>query len=428
MLGPPMLAAALLSSAPAGAATPPAFSVDVVKVQGVVDPALAAYVRGTIAEAERAGATVVLQLDSRGSYADLGPELGETIRRSTVPVVAWVGPSGARASGGALFLVYGSSLVAVAPGSGIGPGRPYDLSTTASAEPPGEVARWEGQLEALGRGAGLTSAGVRAALAQALPAGPALDRGAASLAAPGVPELLAALDGRVVQTARGTVTLATADRQGRSVTVRFHEIGPIDRVLHSVSTPAAVYVLLLLGLWGVAFELTQPGLGIAGILGALSLAFAGYGLSVVPVQWPGISLILAGTAMQGADVLIRRVHVLTVAGTAALASGSVLAWRGVAPAIDLAPWLIALATVASFLFFGFALTVALGARERVRSAQVGLVGLVGEVRTDLDPEGGVLVKGALWRARSMDGRIPRGTRVRVRGIDGLILRVEQEPE
>jgi membrane-bound serine protease (ClpP class) len=85
-------------------------------------------------------------------------------------------------------------------------------------------------------------------------------------------------------------------------------------------------------------------------------------------------------------------------------------------------------TAATLLFFGFVLTVALRSRERIRTAQVGLVGLVGEVRTDLDPEGGVTVKGTLWRARSNDGPIPRGARVRVRGIDGLILRVERDQE
>ena len=91
-------------------------------------------------------------------------------------------------------------------------------------------------------------------------------------------------------------------------------------------------------------------------------------------------------------------------------------------------WLISLLTLSGFLLFGFGFTVALRARERVRTAQVGLVGLVGQVRSDLNPEGGVEVKGALWRARSNNGAIPKGTQVRVRGIDGLILRVEPEPE
>ena len=106
---------------------------------------------------------------------------------------------------------------------------------------------------------------------------------------------------------------------------------------------------------------------------------------------------------------------------------SVLAWWGVASPATLPLWLIVVASIGGLLFFGFGMTVALRARQRIRSTQAGLVGLVGETRTDLNPEGGVLVKGALWRARSMDGPIPKGTRVRVRGVDGLILRVEQEP-
>jgi membrane-bound serine protease (ClpP class) len=248
-----------------------------------------------------------------------------------------------------------------------------------------------------------------------------------ALLARDIPDLLRSLDGRTVQTSAGPVTLATGSQPGRPVAVRFHEIGPIRRVLHAVSTPAAVYVLLVLGLWAIAFELTQPALGVAGIAGLLFLALAGYGLTVVPVHWLGLALIVAGALLQGLDVLVRRVQVLTVAGTASFAMGSVLAWWGVAPAVDLAPWLIVAATLAGLLFFGFGMTVALKARERIRTTQKGLVGLVGETRSDLDPEGGVLVKGALWRARSMDGRIPKGTRVRVRGVDGLILRVEEDP-
>lgn len=222
--------------------------------------------------------------------------------------------------------------------------------------------------------------------------------------------------------------LATRSTAARPVAVRFHEIGPVRRLLHAVSTPTAVYVLLVLGLWAIAFELTQPGFGVAGIAGGLSLALAGFGLTVIPVQWPGMALIVSGSILQGLDVVIRRVAALTVIGTLAFVAGSLLAWWGVAPAIDLSLWLIVMFTVAGAAFFGFGMTVALRARERVRTAQVGLIGLVGEVRTDLDPEGGVYVKGSLWRARSMDGPIPKGARVRIKGVDGLILRVEPESE
>jgi len=147
------------------------------------------------------------------------------------------------------------------------------------------------------------------------------------------------------------------------VDVRFHEIGLVARTLHAVSTPVAVYVLLVLVLWGLAFELTQPGLGLAGIGGGVFLAFAIYGLTVIPVHWIGIVLILAGMAMQGLDVILRRFGVLTFAGTAVFAVGSAWAWWAVAPNIDVPWWLITLLTVSGFLLFGFGFTVALRARE-----------------------------------------------------------------
>jgi membrane-bound serine protease (ClpP class) len=428
LLAPSIVVVVLLGLASPVSAASEA-SVDVVKVQGVIDPSLASYVRGSIRAAERAGATVILQIDSRGSYDARAEELGRVIREATVPVVAWVGPTGARAAGGALFLVYSSNLVAVAPGAGIGPGRPFDLARKAPAERRADVQAGEAALLSLAQGTGATPGGVRRAVSgPSLAAGPAVGAGAASLIASDVIDLLRKLDGRSLATAQGTVTLRTANGQNQRVEVRFHEIGLAPRVLHAVSTPTAVYVLLVLGLWLVAFELTQPGFGVAGIGGALALALAGYGLAVVPVGWPGLALIVAGIGLQGLDVLVRRLAWLTLAGTAAFAAGSVLAWRGVAPAVDLPVWLIVLLTIAGAVFFGFGMTVAIRSRERVRTAQVGLVGLVGEARGDLNPEGAVFVKGTLWRARSSNGPIPKGRRIRVRGIEGLILRVEEEPD
>ena len=142
----------------------------------------------------------------------------------------------------------------------------------------------------------------------------------------------------------------------------------------------------------------------------------------------GIALLVAGTALMGLDVVIRRVQWLTLGGATLFAAGSVFASRGLVPAVRMPLWLVIVATLGSALFFGFAMTVALRSRERIHTAQVGLVGLVGEARSDLNPEGGVLVKGSLWRARTMDGTIRKGSRIRVRAVEGLILRVEPESD
>jgi len=395
--------------------------VDIVKVQGVVDPAQAGYVRGAIEGAERSGSTVILQLDSLGSYGDQAERLASFIRRSSVPVIAWIGPSGARVAGGSVLVAFSARAVTMAPGAGLGPARPFDLADAKDRLAPAD----SGWLERL---IGFSDLLVRLKSGPPIPAGPALDGHLVTFVSPTIPDLLRTLDGSRVHTSSGNVVLRTLNRPAQAVAVDFHEIGVGRRILHGVSTPGAVYVLLVLGVMGIAFELTQPALGVAGIAGGGALALAGYGLTVVPVHWVGIAVLLGGLLLLGLDVVVRRVAVLTALGTVAFAVGSVLAWHGVAPPIRVGGWFIGLATVIAFVFFGFILTVALRSRQQIRTAQVGLVGLIGEVRTDLDPEGGVYVKGTLWRARSNDGRIPKGMRVRIRGIDGLILRVEQEPE
>src|SRR5207302_629221 len=162
--------------------------------------------------------------------------------------------------------VYAAHLVAIAPGAGIGPARPFDLGTKASHESEAEVRRAEGELESLARGAGVTPGAIMPMVAgRTLPARPAPRSGAAAV--------------------------------------------------------------------------------VAGIAGVVALALSVYGLTVVPVRWAGIALILVWTGLQAADVLIKRVAVLTAAGTGAFLAGSLLAWWGVAPAIDISLWLVILATI-----------------------------------------------------------------------------------
>src|SRR5207249_9587478 len=135
--------------------------------------------------------------------------------------------------------------------------------------------------------------------------------------------------------AAGPMTLATKVEPGRPVLVRFHDLGIWRRILHGVSAPVPIYVLLLLGLAGIAFELTQAGIGFAGISGALALALAGYGLAVVPFDALGLALFLGGTGLLTLDVQIRRLGPISAVGMAGFVAGSILVFRHASPAIDL---------------------------------------------------------------------------------------------
>jgi membrane-bound serine protease (ClpP class) len=399
-------------------------SVLVLQVAGSVDRTLAGYLDDGIATAERDGSVVVIELDTAGTLDQNALAIAERIHRASVPVVVWVGPAPAKAAGAGLVFLEASGLAAVAPGAGIGPLEPLDLVRRDGGVSPAAlertIARWASDA---GRPAPAIPNGE-------VPAQTALDDHLVELAAPTVTSLLDEIDGRAVSTSNGTVTLhtrvATAEGQP-TVQIRFTAPGPVDRILHAVSSPAAIYVLLVLGLAAIAFELTQPGFGFAGVSGVLMLALAIYGLTAVPPSSFGLVVLILGVALMDLDVVLRRLGAITLAGAAAFALGSWLAFRDVSPVIGISPWLIAGAVVASVLYYGFALTVAVRSRERITSTQQGLVGLVGEARGELHPEGPVFVKGTLWRGKSNDGPIPAGTRIRVRGVDGLILRVEPDP-
>lgn len=421
-----LLLAALVCAAPQAAlAQADEASVVVMKVDGSIDRTMVGYVRNALEAAEADGSTVVVQLDSAGTLDQDAVALAERIHRASVPVVVWVGPTPAKARGAGLLLMYAASLGAVAPGAGVGPLAPLDLAG-ADEPPPAEVEElvrsWAEERDRP------TPVVVPV---EPVPAREALEGNAAQLAAVSITALLEELDGRTVTTAAGEVTLRTriATAEGEDpVNVRFVDLGPWDRVLHAAASPTWIYVLLVLGLAALAFELTQPGFGFAGFSGVGMVALGVYGLTAVPFWWPGLALLLLGIGLMTLDVLIRRLGPATWLGLAAFVAGSLLVFRGVSDLIDPSPWLVGGFAVASLLYWGFGLTVAVQARERITSTQRGLVGLVGETRGELKPEGPVYVKGTLWRGRSADGPIPSGTRVRVRGVDGLILRVEPEPE
>lgn len=409
---------------PVSAAAAPESTVEIIKVDGSIDRTMAGYLTDALDQAERDGSIVVIQLDTAGTLDRSAFALAERIFQARVPVIVWVGPAPAKASGAGLLFMYAASLSAVSPGSQTGPLEPLDL-----AHPSTQIADLELSIEVWLRARGKTI--MLPARDRPLTAADALFHGIAQVAALSIPDLLNnKVHGVTVQTAAGPVELVTRlaeDPLEPEVTWRFHDLGPVDRVLHAMASPSAIYLLLVLGFAALAFELTQPGFGFAGFAGVGMLALAIYGLTVVPASGLWLALLVAGVVLLSFDVRLRRLGPLTALGLVAFLAGSLLAFGDMAPIIDLSPWLIGSLTVASLLYYGFILTVALQSRDRLTSTRKGLVGFVGETRGKLEPEGPVFVKGSLWRGRSADGPIPPGTRIRVRGIDGLTLRVEPDP-
>jgi membrane-bound serine protease (ClpP class) len=423
-----ILALSLLAPGVASAQTAtPSTAIVILKVQGAIDSSLMSYLDARLNSAEQRGAVLVLQLDTSGALNQDGLALAQRVAALKVPVIAWVGPAPAKASGAGLLLMYASSIAAVSPGSQTGPLYPIDLAHPAATDP-NLLAKVQGWLTARGKTTQLTR------LDERLTAQAALDLGIAKLHATTVLDLLNQLDGTTAQTPSGPIVLHThiasdpQQVQQHTVSIVFDNMGPVKRVLHGVSSPSMVFFLLVLGLACVAFEFTQPGFGFAGFTGVGMLVLAVYGLTVVPPTWLWLGVMLGGIGLMTLDVRLRQLQLPTLAGLVAFGVGSFFAWHRVAPAIGISPWLIGGSVLASALYYGFGLTVAMQSRDRIVNTQRGLIGLVGEARGKLAPEGPVFVKGTMWRGRTAGGPIAPGTAVRVRGIDGMILKVEPDAE
>jgi membrane-bound serine protease (ClpP class) len=402
--------------------------VEVVDLQGVIDPTLAAYLETRIdAAAEEGAEVVVVQLDTPGGLDLSMRDMVKRIVRSPVPVAVWVGPPGARAASAGVFLVYASHVAAMAPGTNLGAAHPVDLGNATVERKVVEdaAALLRSLAEERGRDVAFADEAVRQSTS--LTEREAFDRGVIDLdpaTTASLSTLLGELDGRTVETVEGSRTLVTS---GPEVTIRFHKPGLLTRILHAIADPTIAYLLLILGFWAVVFEISQPGIGLAGVAGAIGLIMAFYSLAVLPVNVAGLLLILLGLVFFVVDVFTAGLGVWTLGGTLGLLTGSILLFGGVAPAIAVSGWVIGLVVVGSVLFFGFAMTVALRSRKRASvTGSEGMIGLPGEARSDLSPDGQAWVKGALWRARALNGPISQGTRVRVRRVDGLLLIVQAE--
>lgn len=377
--------------------------VSVVKVSGLLDPVLADFVEQSIVDAtSRKAVWLVLQLNSTGSVVSDArtARLLERVASSPVPVGVWVGPSGSRARGGAAQLAGVADAVGIAPGSRLG-----DIG-----EPLVDRSRFRpGFTRALDRLRGGT---VSAAEAQRL--------GLTERAAPIIGDFIVNLEGvdtRVINTDQGRRVTTT-----EASTPVFAALPIGDQLMHTVASPAVAYLLFVIGMALILFELFTAGVGVAGLVGAGSLVLGCYGLAVLPARPAAVGLLVVAMVAFAIDVQTGVPRVWTSVGTAAFVGGSFLLYDGVSLS-----WITLLVGIVGTILFMLAGMPAM-VRTRFSTPTIGrawMVGEEGEAVADVAPDGVVKVRGALWRARTNRATpVPAGSPVRVVEVDGLLLEVE----
>jgi membrane-bound serine protease (ClpP class) len=422
-------AASSVLGAQAPPAAEPARAVQVVRLNGVVAPATARYLIRAIHEAEQSGAEALLiEIDTPGGLMKSMDDIAKAMLNTEVPTIAYVYPSGARAASAGVFIMYASSVAAMAPTTHLGAAHPVGVSggnnpedkTMIAKVTNDAVAEIRGFAARRGRNADWAEKAVRESVS--ITEEQALQLHVIDLSAASPRELLDKLDGREAPTASGKRRLHT--RGARSVDV---PMDVTERFLALLSDPNIGFVLMTMAIYGIIFELSNPGSVFPGVIGGLALILALTSFAVLEINVAGLLLIGFSLILFIADIKVPSHGVLTAGGIAAFVLGSLLLTERQAPFLRISLTLILTTAALTAGFFAFAVGAGLRAQMRkVQTGREGLVGAVGVARSELAPEGTVFVQGELWTAESTDGPIPAGGRVRVTRVDGLRLRVKKE--
>jgi len=427
LIGLSLVVAFLLCNAPAWAQH--GEHVDVITVNGVIDPFTAQYVGRGMDIAQGDGAQcLIIQLDTPGGSDTSMRDIVQKMLNSSVPIVVYVSPGGARAGSAGVFITLAADIAAMAPGTNIGAAHPVampgtELTGVTEEKATSDAAAYvRGIAEKRGRNAEWAEKAVRESAS--IIAREAVEYQVVDLIADDLTDLLDKIDGREVITAAGPVTLRTRGASVRTIGMNFAE-----NFLHVIVDPNIAYLLLSIGTLALVAEFYHPGAILPAVTGAICLILAFVAFGSLPVNWGGVALIVLAVILFVLDIKVAG-FMLSVGGAIAFVLGSLMLFSPFAPPSPTMPrltvsWpLIVLMTATIASFFLFAVSAGLLAqRAKAASGIESMVGATGTAVSDLDPWGTVQVKSELWSAIAEEGPIKMGEQVRVVSAKGVRLRV-----
>jgi len=418
------VAADTKKAAPPGAVAVPVKKIFLIDIDAPITPVVADYISKSIDRASKAGAeALIIQMNTPGGLVDSMRQIVMKMMASEVPIVVYVAPSGARAASAGVFITLAANIAVMAPTTHMGAAHPVQMQgkmdEVMEKKAVNDLAAMvRGIAEKRGRNAPWAEDAVRNSVS--ITETEALKNNVIDLVAPDIPSLVKAIDNRTVETPIGKRILKTDGAVVEKMTMGFR-----DKLLDIVSNPNIAYILMILGFYGLYFELSNPGAILPGVAGAICLILAFYALQTLPINYAGLMLIILAIALFVAEAFITSHGILGVGGTIAMLLGSVMLIDSPAPSLQISWAVILPVVVMSALMFIITVTIAVRVhREKTDTGKEGLIGMRAEVKTELNPAGQVFVHGEYWNARSSE-IARKGETVTIVGIEGLTLIVKR---
>lgn len=390
-----------------------------------INPASAEFIENSIEKAaDKKAACIVIRLNTPGGLLSSTRDIVTSIMNSAVPVVVYIAPSGARAGSAGVFITMAAHIAAMAPGTNIGAAHPVSMQGKADGimneKSTNDAAAFIRSIaEKRGRNVIWAEDAVRTS--DALSETEALAQNVINLIADNEQQLLDKINGLHIQTTTGAHVLKTENAQIETL-----EMGFFLKVLSRISDPNIAYILMMLGFFGLIFELFNPGAIFPGIVGVICLILAFYTMSSLPVNYVSVALIVFGIILYLLEIKIVSHGMLAIGGTVSVLLGSMFLFRATSTdsVVSLSWAVIITTTLVTFLFFMFVVGIGLKAQKlKPVSGNKAFIGKTGMAITEIADSGMVRVSGETWSATSEDGIISKNTPVLVTGMKGLTLQV-----